>query len=259
MKIFLFEFQRDGNVWRKTNAPSDVVYLTNTFEAATIGSGNLEQTTEQSKSNLEVKLDIYDAFSQEFLGGFNDSIMTLTLFVQSDEGTVVGWKGRLSEILPKDPNLVLRFESIFTSLKRPGLRARYQKTCRHLLYGRGCNLDPETFAVSGLLVDLNKTVLQIAEAALQPNGYYLGGMVKMPNNELAYIISHSGEFLTIQRENETLSADFETSGPSTITINIYPGCDRLRQTCNTKFANLDNYGGFPWIPTRNPMDGSKIN
>ena len=41
-------------------------------------------------------------------------------------------------------------------------------------------------------------------------------------------------------------------------ITLYPGCDHTRATCAAKFANLDNFGGFPWIPTRNPFDGGSL-
>jgi len=41
-------------------------------------------------------------------------------------------------------------------------------------------------------------------------------------------------------------------------VKIYPGCDRVRATCESKFDNLDNFGGFPWIPTKNPFGGSSI-
>jgi hypothetical protein len=37
-------------------------------------------------------------------------------------------------------------------------------------------------------------------------------------------------------------------------LKLTAGCDHVIQTCRTKFANEVNYGGFPWIPTRNPFD-----
>jgi len=43
-----------------------------------------------------------------------------------------------------------------------------------------------------------------------------------------------------------------------LTVTLYPGCPRDRQTCNDRFNNLENYGGFDWIPSRNPFNGSSI-
>ena len=42
------------------------------------------------------------------------------------------------------------------------------------------------------------------------------------------------------------------------TVTAYPGCDHDNSTCSGKFANIDNYGGFPFIPEKNPMDGTSV-
>jgi hypothetical protein len=41
-------------------------------------------------------------------------------------------------------------------------------------------------------------------------------------------------------------------------VTLYPGCDHTTTTCDGKFSNLNNYGGFPHIPTKNPFGGSPI-
>jgi hypothetical protein len=43
-----------------------------------------------------------------------------------------------------------------------------------------------------------------------------------------------------------------------VPLTLYPGCDHLKATCLAKFDNLPNYGGFPYIPARNPLDGRSI-
>jgi hypothetical protein len=36
-------------------------------------------------------------------------------------------------------------------------------------------------------------------------------------------------------------------------VSYYPGCDRTRLTCSLKFGNIANFGGFPWVPQKNPF------
>src|SRR3546814_2715916 len=62
--------------------------------------------------------------------------------------------------------------------------------------------------------------------------------------------------LTIQRMPFTLITQFEDEGAGTA-ISLYPGCDHRRMTCKDKFNNILNYGGFDWIPTKNPMGGDR--
>ena len=37
------------------------------------------------------------------------------------------------------------------------------------------------------------------------------------------------------------------------TFNIIAGCDKLAATCKTKFSNMVNFGGFPFIPGNDKM------
>jgi hypothetical protein len=38
----------------------------------------------------------------------------------------------------------------------------------------------------------------------------------------------------------------------------FAGCDRTFATCQSKFGNSLNFGGFPWIPAKNPFAGDSI-
>lgn len=264
--IEMYKFVRDSEEWNKTSANVEASYNGDTYAPASIGRGDLEARNELSKSTLEIEIDIFDDLAQDLITKFTEKVLSLTLFIKTDAITGVAWKGRLTDIKPTKTKLKLSFENIFTSLRRPGLRARYQKPCRHLLYGRGCNLNAEDFATAGRILSVSGQFVTIAEAALQADGYYLGGMLRGNDGILGYIINHSGSVLTLQRPIDSLVSDFAASGYGYNYGNlygglegkIYPGCDRLRQTCESKFKNLDNYGGFPWIPSRNPMDGSSI-
>ena len=44
-------------------------------------------------------------------------------------------------------------------------------------------------------------------------------------------------------------AAIESGTPVLLTV----GCDHSTQTCASRFGNLDNYGGFPAIPSKNPF------
>lgn len=266
INIELYKFVRDTEEWNKTSANISVSYNGDVYEPATIGRSELEQRNELSKSNLEIEIDAFDSLAQNLLTTFTEKVLSLTLFIQTDAITGVAWKGRLTDIKPSKTKVKLVFENVFTSLRRPGLRLRFQKPCPHSLYGLGCNLNKDSFAVTGAAIDVSGTSIVIAEAALQPDGYYLGGMVKAPNGIYGFIISHSGQNLILQRPIESLISEFDLYGYGNsygnkyggVILTLYPGCDRLRQTCETKFNNLDNYGGFPWIPSINPMGGSSI-
>ena len=74
----------------------------------------------------------------------------------------------------------------------------------------------------------------------------------------------TGNVLSLSRPIETLAEVSDGYGNNyggfygSSTVTLYPGCTKSRAVCKNKFDNLNNYGGFPWIPTKNPFGGSSI-
>ena len=254
--IDLYRIVMGPNVWTLTSAP-DQVYNSETYVKTSIKRNGIEQKNEISKASLEVAIPIDHAIALNLLTSYSEEVMTVTIFTKIDGDVETSWKGRLASIKPADADFTLNFESVFTSLRRPGLRARFQRSCRHALYGRGCTLDYTDFGSAGTISAIVGTTLTIPEAALQTSGYFIGGMVAASDGALSYIINHVGDQVTLQRVNYSILTDFALTGVGTA-ITLFPGCDHLRATCITKFNNLLNYGGFDWIPDKNPMGGSSI-
>lgn len=255
--IELYRIVTGDRVWTMTSSAESVTYNNDFYAPTAVGRTMINQKREISKENVDVELPLDHPLAVELLTSFLDQIMTVTVFQKQDGVIEVMWKGRLASIQPGEATLKLIFESIFTSMRRPGLRARFQKICRHALYGRGCNLDPADFATAGTVTALSGTTLTVTEAASEASGFYTGGMVAADNGILSFIIGHSGSTLVLQRMSSSLATQWAVEGSGT-GVTIYPGCDHARTTCHTKFDNVLNYGGFDWIPRKNPLGGSSI-
>ena len=140
---------------------------------------------------------------------------------------------------------------MFTSIKRPGLRARFEYGCRHALYLNGCNVNRELYKVDDEVYSVSRgIVVNSPRAILKPDGYYTGGMIVTRQGVSRFITKHVGAELEMARPIRGLATGAN--------ITIYPGCDHLLTTCHNKFNNLDNNGSFPFIPSRNPFNGSSI-
>ena len=262
----LYRFVEGALVWTATSSDSDEAHGGETYISSTIGRDEVEQKNELCRANLTVTVSIDNEMGRRWLRNVVDCVVSLTVFTKEDSNVVVAWKGRLSAVKPEVSTIKLVFESIFTSLRRPGLRQRYQRSCPHVLYGRGCNLDKEDWAITGQVIDVQSTQVVMPIAATYPDGYFTAGMIEAPNGTLRFITGHSGQNLTLIRQLDDLSESFANSGYGFnygnfyggISARIFPGCDRVKETCNSKFSNLPNFGGFPFIPLRNPFDGSSI-
>jgi hypothetical protein len=255
--VELFRFVQDGTVNTFTSADEDVVYLAETYSAIAIGRSKIESKNELSKANIDVSLGINNSVARGWMNAQSELPLVLTIFQQNELGTNVIWKGRHASTKPRTADIAFTFESIFTSLRRPGLRARFQRNCRHALYRRGCGLAKATFAEvrEATAVSADGLVVTIPTAVADPAGDYFTGMLEAADGTLRFITVHAGASITLARPIASLVTALG-SGP--VNVTLYPGCDRSRARCAGRFSNLANNGSFPFIPIRNPFDGSSI-
>lgn len=258
-KTELYRFSEQGSalLWFFTSGNEKVTHNAEEYVPTSISRTEAEVKNELARANIEVSLPLNNPAAIRWMRDNGEKIVSLTIFEREKNGAVnVVWKGRLASLLPGMTAITLKMESIFTSLRRPGLRARYQRSCRHPLYGRGCWVNPEAFASAASASAINGQSLTIAAAATKPDGYYVGGMLRAADGTLSYIVGHVGSSITLQRISYAITEEIAAGFPFDVTL--YPGCPHTRDACSSKFNNLLNYGGFDFIPQKNPMGGSSI-
>ena len=269
---YLYQFVEGDQVWRFTSRAADWSSAasegeTISWEAATISHGDVVQTSEIERGRLELTWPLSHSFARRFLAPLGNTPVTLTIFRGHEQvlgETVAHWKGRVVGAEVEGVQILLNCESVFSTLRRAGVRAKYQRLCRHALYGRGCGLDIGFHWQTGTVTAASGNALSIPEAMVQPDGWFRGGVLKF-GTQLGFITGHVGTTLTLSRPvpelAEALAApelDPETGDPLPLVADIAPGCDLRAATCAAKFGNLANFGGFPEIPGRNPFGGSSI-
>lgn len=260
-EIELYRFVMGERIWTMTSSDLRQTYNAGSgvevYVPVAMGRSEVENKNSLARANLDIRIPLDHELSVFAMTSLYDEGVSLTLFEKDGADVSVQWKGRLVSKKPDEVHCTLVFESVFTSLRRSGLRARMQKSCRHALYFRGCNLNMEDFEIASTLTSIDGSICVVPAAAGQPDGYFLGGVLAAADGTLAYIVNHSGDELTLQRVPYSLRQQFQLEGAGSA-VSIYPGCDHTRPTCNSKFANGLNYGGFDWIPSKNPMGGSSI-
>ncbi|YP_009966505.1 tail assembly protein [Pseudomonas phage vB_PaeS_PAO1_Ab19] len=253
--VELYEFIQGTKRWSYASCAEDVQTLGQVFTAAPIKRGRVQTTTDIFKDGVTLTFPRDNPFASQFLGFAPEEVTTLTIrrghYGDPDEEFIVYWKGRVAGAKAANNEITIECESVFTSIKRPGLRARFEYGCRHALYSAACGANREPLKHTGTVQSIAGGVhVSVSGAASQPNGFYTGGMLVTPDGAARFITNHVGNVLTISRPLQSLAG--------AMTVAVYPGCDHLRDTCKNKFNNLDNFGGFPFIPSKNPFGGSSI-
>jgi uncharacterized phage protein (TIGR02218 family) len=257
--VYKFRFVMGPDEYLYTSAPYVIGDSVGTFEPVAIQASNVTQTNELAKNGIKITLPRDNALAQRFLG-FTPEVQTSVTIFRSHQGIELSddrvyWRGRVAAAQADGDAVTLECEDIFTSMRRPGLRARYQKGCRHALFSSGCGVNIDDYegtvditAVSGLTVTI---AAADTSTPIDVDGYYTGGILKLADGSMRYIINHTGTTLTLIYPFEDLTVDsngFEAT--------VYPGCAHTVDACLNKFDNLNNYGGFPYLPGKNPFRNS---
>lgn len=215
----------------------------------------IKQNQDVFKNGMSLTFPREDLFASQFLGFPPEEVTTLRIrrghWGDPASEYIVYWKGRVSGSKASGNNINLECESIFTSIRRPGLRAKFEYGCRHVLYGAGCRVNREAYKLVGVVTGITSGLqVEVSSAGTHPDGYFKGGLCLSSSGVSRMITSHVGSVIVLSRVTPEV---FLGS-----TVSLYPGCDHTKATCIAKFNNLDNLGGFPFIPVRNPFDGSSI-
>jgi len=252
--VELYTFSYGSSVWRYTSRESDYtdasVSPNVTYTSAAIGRSAIEASQEQARNSLKLTMPRSLAVAELFRVSPPTEAVALTVrrVHRGDTASVVvAWMGRVLGCAFNRATAELNCEPITVSLARTGLRRIYGKACPHVLYGAsGCRLSKTDFDHATTVSAISGVTLTVGSIGAYN---YSGGFVEWVDDagdtQRRFIESHSSTALTL------LQAFVGIATSDAVTI--YPGCDHTLTTCDTTFSNSANYGGWPWIPTKNPF------
>lgn len=246
--VELFNFTRGVDNWRYTSGDTSYTHLSQVYEPYPFNRPEANQTVELAKGKIDLKTPIDTPIVADLLGSSLVAIVELTIYRRhrGDAEVTEFWHGYVAGMHLDGDEAVITCQQIGTWMRRIGRQRPAQRSCPHALFDGGCGLAAATFGVAGSLISATGAVLVSGAFASQANGWWVGGMIEA-GNTLRMIVDHVGDTITLTSGIPGLAP----SGAFT----VYPGCDHLPATCNSKFANIFNYGGLPWLPVKNPFAG----
>jgi uncharacterized phage protein (TIGR02218 family) len=248
-----------GTVLTYTNVDQPVVYNGSTFSA----SGPLVQGLKYKASvGLEVDkqhitiaarpTDLINgnpALNAVREGAFDGAtVQRDRVFMTALGGTVVGgvtlFHGRVSTVdMVGRTSATLTIASDLIVLDYDMPRNLYSPTCLHTLYDSGCGVIRGTYAASGTCGS-GSTATQINfTGALASHAQGKVVFTSGDNANVAATVKSAvaGTSLTLMYP----MPDVPGTGDG---FTVYAGCDHTRATCVSRFSNLVNFRGFPFVP-----------
>jgi hypothetical protein len=160
-------------------------------------------------------------------------------------GVVLIFPGRVVEIDCGRSLATFNINSHLELLTQQMPRNLYQPGCLNTLFDSACTLNSSSFAVSGT-VGSGTTVSMINASLSQDTGYFNQGRIVFTSGDNDGFTRTIKSYTTGGTINLLVPLPYTPSVSDTFTI--YPGCDKTMTTCATKFSNIANFRGQPFIP-----------
>jgi uncharacterized phage protein (TIGR02218 family) len=223
---------------------------------------SMKTTANAEVSSQQVAATILDMPDDELKSGKWDSAkieVALCAWQMESAGKLVIFKGSIGVIQWTDEGFRADIQNYLRDLGR-NIGSTVTATCRHQLFGQGgagqiskCGIDRGTYFVDGTItyVLTPKLKFKIANTG-RPDSWGTNGFVKFTsgnNNGLTYEV----KIHTVASDpiGESIELFLPCIGAIAVgdTYELTAGCDHTLATCQAKFGNVINFGGFPNIQT----------
>ncbi|ENU80128.1 hypothetical protein F975_01881 [Acinetobacter sp. ANC 3789] len=206
----LYTIVRGSQIFRYSSGDKDVTVGEVTWNKLAIKRGSISSSSDLEKNSLEVTFAADSEFAQSCLRSALEEVVFLTLSKYQSGTVSLLWQGRLTGVKPDAATIILTFENDYTSLARVGARYKYQRTCAHDLYGEGCKLDKDAWAVQSTVKSVGGVTVVLRGLEGYADNYFMLGMLKNSNNVYISIESSTQNTMTLIRRLDSLS-DYLTS------------------------------------------------
>lgn len=250
----IYEIVIGTDTYRWTSDASDVTVDGDVFSATPISRNQIEQGSDSQARNLLLTLPGNNAFAARYRNIVPGIRATVNLWrLQRDEvptfdTRILLFKGQVMSVrFPQDGYTAeIAVRSIEQALNRNVPRFTFMGQCNHVLYDRFCKANPGLFDIAGVVTDVTGSTVTVVGASGQPDQFYRGGYCRPSTGDQDFrlILSHVGNVLTLLLPfaNDVLGTEMQ----------VFAGCNHLVDgDCATKFDNVINFGGFPFVPNKN--------
>jgi uncharacterized phage protein (TIGR02218 family) len=236
----LYKFSSSNKTWLYTDARLSKKLNGILYAAQPIKRTQWKGTLDDAQITLTMPIDLPPASLAIALYVTS----TVWLYVYSTAG-VMRFNGRMisATYKTKTNKCELKFTALSSVLDGEIPNRRMSRSCNWNLGDSRCGmaLSSHKISVAVSATTISKNTITHSSIGAYADGYFAGGYV-VCGYERQYIMGHTGTTIS-------LLAPFTTSTSDNFVI--YAGCDKSKTTCANKFSNTLNFGGYPFLPSKN--------
>ncbi len=269
--VELYRFENAEEIFTYTSGQVPVAFGGKTYDPIPLMSTEPSVTSTDARGNLQITLPITNELAARYVATVPASIDKLTIyrFHTTDTPTpevIVTFIGTVASCTFSGETAKLTCEQGSSVLNRIFPKQSTRGNCNHVLYDGGCQVSDSQFKLAGVVTaiaaDGFSIQLDTGDSIVLATGLKLSAQLADDATyfNAGYIRRGGIEYRAVQTMNDlggnvvaiALLIPFQTIALG-VALDLFAGCDHILATCIAKFDNVDRYGGFPFVPEKNPF------
>ena len=240
----------DGVVKTFTDLDRDIVFASLTYlSIAGFTPSSVETKDNFSVDNVEVQGMFQAGYitAPELLAGkydFAEVEIFIVNYMDISQGRMLLRRGRLGEVTMQKDTFIAELRGLAENLQQT-IGELYQPSCRAILGDSECKKVLTSFTFTGTVTTVTSGLIFTSNALTQAAGYFTGGQITWTsgnNNGLKMEVKEFANKQVVLAQAMPYAIQVGNS------FQIVAGCDKTHQTCISKFNNIINFRGEPFVP-----------
>lgn len=247
--IELYDFRIGTEAFLWTTNPTAVTYDSLTYTPLEITREAIFFNPDERAEALKITVPASTQVVRRYINGVPGQRATITIFRvhrnDGDDEVLQMFKGVAKTVAFSQNGLTAEIAVLPISgdLADAIPRFVFSTVCNNILFDTGCKVSQSLFRHQNVVSGVSNDTLTINGLAAKGDNWATGGYVALSGGDFRLVVNHTGD--TIR-----LLLPFPSS-PIGQTVEVFAGCDHSISTCKSKFNNVENFGGFAWVPLKN--------
>lgn len=242
----------DLQVFGYTDNVVDVLYLGVTYKASVGGNlTSIESKGDMSVDNMDIETVFTDGGITEndlYAGLWNAAQVDVMLvnYLDLTMGHMLLKRGRIGDVQARGGKFLAELRGLSQTLQQ-SVGEVYSPTCRADLGDARCGVNLASFTVTGTITSVTSRTVFADSARAEATEYFEGGKFTFTSGAC------NGLHMEVRRFVNPGAFTLALSMPRTFavgdTYSVHAGCKkRIIEDCKTKFNNVINFRGEPYLP-----------
>lgn len=254
--IELYELNIDQETFYFTSSEEPFEFVNHVYDPVEVSRSTITVGTEERTQTISFNLPTAHPFVQKFVDVVPGKKATLTIFRfhrydTAPQERVTMFKGLVQSVaFTKNAEVAkVAVMPLTGSLGRQIPRVTYQGVCNHVLFDARCKVDAGSFEYVGNASAINGDLITVdGLLGAKGAGWATGGFIQDDaGSDFRLILSQATNdvrvLIPFSNQTPIIGTD----------VSVFAGCAHTLAVCKTKFNNVINYGGFQFVPTKNPF------